>query len=141
MSPGHFREFFLPGIKRIIERTHQLGGYFMKHTDGNIWSLIEMLVEAGIDIIHPLEPIAGMDLGKVKQEYGDRVCIMGNVDCSYLLPFGTEKQIETEVKDCLRKAARGGGYILGSSNSIHSGVKPENFIAMVEAAKQHGTYR
>ncbi len=76
----------------------------------------------------------------IKKEYGQRICIKGNVDCTKALVYGTEKDVEEEVKACLHKAAYGEGYILSSSNTIHSGVKPENYVAMIKALRKYGKY-
>ena len=81
-----------------------------------------------------------MDIGEVKKVYGDRVAIHGNIDCAHLLTFGKPEDVRNAVKDCIHKASPGGGHILSSSNSIHAGVPPENFIAMVEAAREYGEY-
>lgn len=141
MSPNHFREFVLPYLKQSVDVAHDLGVPFIKHTDGNIWPILDMMVdEAGIDAIDPLEPLAGMDIGRVKQTYGDRIAVMGNLDCTELLPNATAQEVEEAVKETIAKAAPGGGYVLASSNSIHPAVKPENYRAMVEAARKWGNY-
>ena len=140
MSPGHFRELVLPYLKRSIETAHELGVRYIKHTDGNIWSLLDAMMEAGIDAIDPLEPIAGMDIGEVKTRYGDRMALVGNLDCTDLLPNATPEEVEDAVKETIAKGAPGGGYILASSNSIHPAVRPENYRAMVEAARRWGEY-
>jgi uroporphyrinogen decarboxylase len=95
--------------------------------------------EAGFDGFHPVQPQC-MDIGKVKAEYKDRLCILGNIDCMYLLPFGSEEEVEQSVKETIAAAAPGGGYVISSSNSIHPGCKPENYIAMVKAARKYGDY-
>lgn len=140
MSPAHFREFVLPYLARTVEAAHEMGAPYIKHTDGNIWSLLEDMVEVGIDAIDPLEPLAAMDIGEVKEKFGDRVALVGNVDCGELLPYATPEQVEEAVKETLAKAAPGGGHILASSNSIHPAVKPENYRAMAEAGRQWGEY-
>lgn len=140
ISPAHFEEFVLPYLKRSVQAAHDAGAPYIKHTDGNIWKLLDDLVDAGIDAIDPIEPIAGMDIGQVKERYGDRLALVGNVDCTELLPNGTPNQVAEAVKETIAKAALNGGYILASSNSIHPGVKPENYQAMVQAARQWGTY-
>jgi len=73
MSPSHFRTFILPYLKRSIDAAHEMGVPYIKHTDGNIWAILDMLVEADIDAIDPIEPLAGMDIGEVKARYGDRM--------------------------------------------------------------------
>ncbi len=140
MSPKHFREFILPGLKKAIRNAHDHGAYVIKHTDGNIWGLLDMILEAEPDGLHPLEPVAGMELGKVKQLYGDRLCLVGNVDCGALLSWGTPAQVRREVERCIHAAAPGGGYMVASSNSIHSSVKPANLVAMAEACHEFGQY-
>ena len=141
MSPDHFREFVLPYLKQSVNVAHCAGVPFIKHTDGNIWPILDMMVdEAAIDAIDPLEPLAGMDIGEVKARYGDRIAVIGNIDCTELLPNATVEQVETAVKETIAKAAVGGGFVLASSNSIHPAVKPENYRAMVEAGRRWGGY-
>jgi uroporphyrinogen decarboxylase len=140
VSPEKFNEVFLPELKRVVKGYKELGLKVIKHTDGFIMSIMNLIVEAGFDCIDPIDPIAGMSLQKVKSEYGKRICIKGNVDCSETLTFkGVEETIE-ETKKCLEIGMDGGGYILSSSNSIHSAVKPENYQAMLETLKQFGKY-
>ena len=66
--------------------------------------------------------------------------LKGNVDCAHTLSFATKEEVIEETKQCLRDGAPGGGYILSSSNSIHSSVKPENYLAMLETHKEYGNY-
>lgn len=140
MSPEHFREFVLPGLQRMADVAKAGGVPFVKHTDGNVWSLMDDMVAAGIAAIDPLEPIAGMDIGAVKQRYGDRIAVVGNVDCGELLSRGSPAKVVEAVKETIAKASVGGGHILASSNSIHPAVKPENYRAMLSAARTHGVY-
>ncbi|MEI7615372.1 MAG: uroporphyrinogen decarboxylase family protein [Actinomycetota bacterium] len=140
VSPGQFRDIFSPELKRVINGYKELGLLVIKHTDGNIMPIIDMIIESGFDCIDPIDPIAGMSLQRIKSEYGSKICIKGNVDCSSTLSFkGTAETIE-ETKKCLDIGMPGGGYILSSSNSIHSAVKPENYRAMLETLKQFGQY-
>ena len=139
-SRAVFEEFVLPRLKRMVDAIHEEGGKAVKHSDGNIWPLLDLIVDTGIDGINPIEPAAGMDIGEVKQKYGHRVCLIGNIDCSRLLSEGSVEEVEEAVRACLRKASTGGGHILASSNSIHSSVKPANYLAMIEATKKYGKY-
>jgi len=140
MSPKHFRELFYPGLKRVVQGFKELGLYVIKHTDGNIWTIIDMIVDAGIDCLDPIDPQGGMDLAEVKAKYGDRVALKGNVDCAHLLSFGTEEEVQKATKLALKQGMPGGGFILSSSNSIHSAVKPENYAVMVQTVKDYGSY-
>jgi len=140
MSPTHFERFLYPCLKEVVGVAHAHGLPFLKHTDGDLWPIIDMIVDAGIDVLDPIEPVANMDIGRVKERYGDRIALAGNVDCSHLLPYATPEQVVEAVKETLAKGGVGGGLILASSNSIHPAVRPENYRAMVEAARRHGNY-
>jgi uroporphyrinogen decarboxylase len=139
MSPAQFDEFIAPYLKELVDVVHQNGGKVIKHSDGNLWPILDRLVEIGFDGIHPIQPQC-MDLKEVKDHCGDRVCLLGNIDCIDILPSGTEEDVEEAVKQAIQAAAPGGGYILCSSNTIHPGCKPENYIAMVKATHKHGAY-
>ncbi len=140
MSPEHFGRFILPYLRRAVDVAHKGGVPFIKHTDGNLWKVIDAMVDTGLDGLDPIEPIAHMDIGEVKRRYGDRIAVCGNVDCTEILPHGTKEQVVDAVKETIAKASPGGGHILASSNSIHPGVKPENYRTMLEAAREWGAY-
>jgi len=134
------KRFLIPGLKRVVDYCHSRGVPCLEHTDGNIRPILDLMVETGIDALHPIDPIAGMDLGEVKAEYGDRICLMGNVECGELLSWGTKEDVRQAVKECIGKAGKGGGYICMSSNSIHGAVNPENYVEMVKAIRDYGKY-
>ena len=140
LSNEHFAKHVIPVLKALVDEAKSGGAYFVKHTDGNIMPIIDMIIDTGIHALHPIDPNARMDLGEVKEKYGHRVCLVGNVDCAYTLTWGTLKEVREDVKRCLKQAARGGGYICMSSNSIHSAVKPENYVEMVKAIRDYGQY-
>jgi uroporphyrinogen decarboxylase len=139
MSPDHYKEFILPYHREICELVHQKGKKIAKHSDGNIGPIIPDLIEAGFDGIHPIQP-QNMDIGQTKEKYGDQLCLLGNIDCSHLLVTGTESEVEETVRQTIEVASPKGGYIISSSNSIHPEVNPQNYIAMVKAAKKYGRY-
>lgn len=140
MSVAHFEEYSLPYIERLAAAVHRKDAPLIKHTDGNIWSLLDQMIDAGIDAIDPLEPIAGMDIGEVKERCGEQVAVIGNVDCTEILTRAPLEDVVDAVKETIAKGSVGGGHILASSNSIHPGVRPENYRAMVEAARKYGIY-
>ncbi len=140
MSPQHFRELFYPGLCRVMGGFKELGLTVIKHTDGNLWPILDMIVDSGIDCLDPLDPLGGMDLAEVKAKYGQRIALKGNVDCVHLMSFGTPEEVVEATKAALRQGAPGGGYILSSSNSIHSAVKPENYKAMLDTLREFGRY-
>lgn len=139
MSPEHYREYIKPYQKRVVEYAHQKGMKIVKHSDGNLWPILDDLLEVGFDGIHPVQPQC-MDIGKVKEHLAGRMCILGNIDCRNLLPFGTEEEVRKSVRETIEKVAPGGGYIISSSNTIHPGCRAENYIAMVQAAHRYGRY-
>ncbi len=140
MSPSHFEEFVLPGMVKVMKAAKEKGAYYIKHCDGYLWPILDKMVNAGIDALNPIQPDAGMDIGEVKKVYGDKICLIGNIECSHLLTFGSPNKVIKAVKECILQAAPGGGYILSSSNCIHKSVKPENFLAMIRATKKYGRY-
>ena len=139
MSPKHYDEFIGPYHKEICDRVHAKGGRIIKHSDGNLLRLVPALLDAGFDGIHPIQPQC-MDIGQMKEDFGKRTCLLGNIDCGFLLVQGTPEEVRQSVKETIAQAAPGGGYIISSSNSIHPGCKPENYLAMVEAAREYGHY-
>ena len=140
VSPRMAAEFMMPYLKALVDRVHQLGALCIKHSDGLLWPLFDQIVETGVDGIHPIDPEAGMDMGEAKARYGNKICLLGNIDCGPLLTWGTVVEVRQSVKECLGKGGKGGGLICMSSNSIHSGVKPENYVAMVETIHEYGEY-
>ena len=139
-SPAIFKEFIEPGLKRMVDAIHKEGALVIKHSDGDLSLILDDIVGTGIDALNPIDPQAGMDIAKVKKDHGGRVCIWGNIDCSRLLSFGSLVEVEESVKECINAAGENGGYVLTSSNSIHSSVKPENYLAMLKAARRYGKY-
>ena len=140
ISPDHFKEFVNHYNRQIVAKAHAEGLKVVRHSDGNLWPLLDLLLETGYDGLNPLEPQAGMDMKKVKDYCGDQICLLGNIDCVDLLPKGTPEQVEQAVIQTIADGAAGGGLIICSSNSLHPGVKPENCMAMFRAVHKHGQY-
>ncbi len=140
MSPRHYEEFFLPGLAAVTARAHELGAKVLKHTDGNVTKLLPMFVEIGIDAFHPSDPSSGMDIVEVKRAFGDRLTVCGGVDTGAPLSDWSVPELVAEVRKRIRELAPGGGWMIASSNSIHSGVRPENFQAQELTTRVFGTY-
>ncbi|MFW5696684.1 MAG: uroporphyrinogen decarboxylase family protein [Phototrophicaceae bacterium] len=139
-SPQHFDEFVFPRIKQITDLCHRYGVPYVKHTDGNVNSLIDGMIRAGVDGLHAIEPHAGMDIARLKRDYGDRLTLIGNVDCSTVLVSGPVEAVREQTEAVIRAAAPGGGFMLSTSNSVHPAVKPEYYLAMLETARKVGNY-
>jgi len=140
MSLKHFKELFYPGIVKVVQTAKELGAYFIKHSDGNLWPILDMLVDAGIDCIDPLDPLGGMTIAKVKSKYGQRIAMKGGIEASGVLRSGTKEEVRQAVLECIAKGAPGGGYIISACPEIVYGVNPENYRTMLETVRDHGTY-
>jgi uroporphyrinogen decarboxylase len=140
VSPAMFGEFLAPELRRVVSGYKRLGFYVIKHSDGNLNPVLDMIVDSGIDCIDPIDPLGGMDIGEVRKKYGNRVARKGNVDCVRVLTEGTPAQVEEAVKTCIRKGSPGGGHIISTSNSLHAGIRPELYRVMLETARRCGGY-
>lgn len=141
ISLEHFESYINQYNRQIVDKAHQKGLKVVRHSDGNLWPILDLLLGSGYDGINPLEPQADMAMKKVKAYCGDQVCLLGNIDCVDLLPNGSAKQVEEAVIRAIEDGAAGGGLIICSSNSLHQGVDPRNCIAMFEAVRKHGPYQ
>jgi uroporphyrinogen decarboxylase len=145
MGAERFREYILPGIMRQAEAVHapygnvERGGYFIKHTDGNVWTILDDLVAAGIDGWHGIQPSIGMDLRTLKERYGDRLCFFGGVNCETLVE-GTPQRAKAEVCYAIRHAAPGGGLVVTTGNVLQPGTNLDNYLAARQATRDYGTY-
>ncbi|MFH1139873.1 MAG: uroporphyrinogen decarboxylase family protein [Pseudomonadota bacterium] len=140
ISPDQFLEFVNRYNAPVVKKAHDKGLKVVRHSDGNLWPILDILLATGYDGLNPLEPQAGMDMARVKAYCGDRICLLGNIDCVDLLPHGSPAQVEEAVRQAIAAGGRGGGLIICSSNSLHPGVNPENCLAMFEAVRKHGNY-
>jgi hypothetical protein len=141
ISPRLYREYILPEIETQARALHRKDAFAFNTSDGRLWPIIEdYAVNSGVDGIMEIQVTAGMDLGTLKDRYGDRLCFTGSVDCQYVLTLGTPREAAEETKRTIRLLSPGGGHILSSSNSIHPGVQPGNYMAMLQAARKYGRY-
>jgi uroporphyrinogen-III decarboxylase len=135
MSPAHFEEFILPGLTAVVRAIKDAGGYVIKHTDGDVWKILDMLNSTGLDILGPLEQ-PYMRLSDVRRHSKSKVGVMGNVDME-LLSWGTVQQVRQETLAVLNDMRGLGGHILSSGNTISSSVRPENFMTMIKTGKEY----
>jgi len=142
-----FKELFLPRQKRRWQAIRQYldavnpGVKIMLHSCGGIRKFIPDLMEAGIQILDPIQPHAvGMDSTELKKEFGSRLVFHGGVDIQQVLPFGTPTEVEEEVKTRIKALAPGGGYILAPAHNVQADVPPSNLVAMCRAAQKYGAY-
>lgn len=135
-----FAEFVAPYLRQAIAGYHDLGYYAIKHTDGNIMPIIDMIVDCGPDALHSLDPQGGVDLAAVSRDYGDKVALCGNVNCA-LLQTGTPEQCDADVRRSLREGmARGAGYVFCTSNCAYTGLPLERYERMNRIWQAEGIY-
>ena len=139
VHPDILRQHVFPYLREMGEicKAHDLP--FIIHSDGDIREIIPDLIACGFSAIHPIEPKA-MDSQEIKESYGDQLCLLGNIEIGEILTEGTPEDVESEVKRRIRSLAQGGGYAVGSSNTVAHFVKLENFKTMVSATRKHGQY-
>jgi len=135
-SPKTFRDLLLPYMKKVADAVELP---WIQHSDGNLVPILDDLLSLGMNGLHPIEPEA-MDIFWLKENYGDRLTICGNIDINTLC-LGTVDDVRREVREKVPVLMKGGGYIAASSTSISESVKPENFVAMVEEIQAVGTYQ
>ena len=107
------------------------GVWVVMHSDGDLMNIMDQICEIKPDVLHSIDPMAGMDIKEVKRLTYGKVALMGNVQCSYLQEGPDEKIIESS-QYCIEHGATGGGYIFSSSNTIFQGVPLENYRTMVD---------
>lgn len=141
-SPKIYRQVFKPVIKTVIDLVHSYDALYLYFDNGSIKSLLPDIAELGVDIISSLcpPPVGDVDLAETKQLIGDKVCLHGNVDAIYVLQKGTPEQIRDAVREAIRVAAPGGGFILGNSDCFFPGTPRKNIEAFFEAAREFGGY-
>lgn len=110
----------------------------MLHSDGNTMPIMKMFAEAKVSAYQSIDKIAGMDLARVKEEIGDKVCLIGNVDHDVLVSSNLG-DVKAEVKRCMRSAAYGGGYIIGCTGAMIDSRLP-NLKALIKYSRKYGRY-
>jgi len=143
MSPDMYRRILKPVhadfIAFIRERT---SAKVFFHTDGDVFPLIDDLLEIGVDILNPIQTSAGKmaDLEELKARWGGRVTFCGAIDTHRILPTGTPDEVRDEVRRVIRILGPGGGYLVSSVHTVMNDVPAENILAMVDAVQEFGTY-
>lgn len=140
LPPETFRSIYLPALATIVQAIQSTGLPVLLHSCGCIYDYLDDLVKLGLDALHPLQRTAWMDLEQVKRQYGDRLCLIGNIDSSRTLPFGNAADVASEVQQAIEIAAPGWGYVLASDHSLHDGIPVDNILAMGEAGRRYGVY-
>jgi len=143
MSNATYRKLYRPFHKRINDWIHEHTSWrTFIHSCGSVESLLQDFIDAGFDILNPVQTSAAMmDPRHLKGKYGDGIAFWGGgVDTQRTLPFGTPDQVRREVLERIRIFAPGGGFVFNSVHNIQPGVPVGNVLAMYETLREHGTY-
>jgi hypothetical protein len=138
-STAFLRREFFPRLRKLVDAWHSHGVKVIFHSDGNLWRVLDDFKAAGIDGLNPLEPLSHMYAGDIRSKYEDWV-LMGGIDVSQLLPFGTEDEVRSAVRKTIAEAGPRGRLWLGSSTEIHPAVPVKNAYAMWDETLACGYY-
>lgn len=143
MSPRAFRTLIKPYLAERIAYTREFTRCtFWHHTCGSVHSLLPDLLDAGVEILNPVQPGAWhMEPERLKADFGQQVTFHGGFDTQNVLPFGSVEEIEAEVQRVMDALKSNGGFIFSAAHNIQSDVPPENVIALFRAARRYGQYR
>lgn len=143
ISPDLFRDIYLPFYSRINAWVHENTGWkTFLHCCGSIYHLIPSFIEAGVDVLNPVQTsAANMDPDRLKREFGERIVFWGGgIETQSTLPFGTSEQVRAEVAERMRIFGAKGGYVFNTIHNIQAKTPVANLVAMFEAAKEYGQY-
>lgn len=143
-STNSFRELYAPYYRKINQWIHENTGWkTFKHSCGSIFSLIPELIEAGFDILNPVQWTAqGMNRQEIKSTYGDNIILWGGgIDTQKTLPFGSANDVYKEALETLKIFGKNGGYIFNTIHNIQPGVPVENVAALAEAVRKYNGER
>jgi uroporphyrinogen decarboxylase len=135
VAPRIYRQYIYPWYVKMVERCHEAKIPVGLHSDGDLTKLLPDLVQCGFDCIHPFEPPLN-DIVQVKRTWGHRIAVAGNIDLKATLCLGTPESVAAEVRAKCAALAPGGGWLLGSSNSIPDFVPIENYRALLASGLQ-----
>jgi uroporphyrinogen decarboxylase len=138
-SPDWFDAFVTPFLADLIRGYRQQGWYVIKHTDGNIMPILDRLLLGEPHALHSLDPQGGVDIAEVKRRVGDRVCLIGNVNCG-LLDTGTEEECVASARYALEHGMPGGRYIFSTSNCVYTGMSLQRYELILEVWRRKGNY-
>jgi uroporphyrinogen decarboxylase len=139
LSPAMFDEFITPYLEELTRGYRGLGYYVIKHTDGDIRPILDRLLVGEPHALHSLDPQAGVDIREIKQQVGDRVCLIGNVNCG-LLDTGTDEECIASARYALQHGMPGGRYIFSTSNCVYTGMRLERYSLMHQVWREEGHY-
>ncbi|HCD99592.1 MAG TPA: hypothetical protein DER07_00955 [Armatimonadetes bacterium] len=132
-----FDRFVLPYLKQAIAAYREMGFYTIKHTDGNIMPILDRLVDANPHALHSLDPQGGVDIAEVVRRVGDRVCLIGNVDCGKL-QTGTDVECIESARYACVEGKKAPGYVFSTSNCVYTGMALERYELILDVWRREG---
>jgi uroporphyrinogen decarboxylase len=139
MSPRLFRRFLKPRMAQLIDQVHAHGIKVLHHDDGAIRSVIPDLIDAGVDILNPIQwRCTGMEREGLARDFGDRLIFHGGVDNQQTLPFGTVEEVREQVAENIRAFRNTKGYIVAPCHHIQPNTPTENIVALYETVQEMG---
>jgi len=138
INPKYFDKYLLPCLQEVAEAIHNWGGKYILHTDGDVTTLLDFIVECGFDGLQCLE-LPYVDPYYVKKRVGDQLCLSGNIDTRHILVKASKNEVENAVKDAIRALGHGGGYMLSPAN-FHPAISVDRLKWMINAAINFGVY-
>jgi hypothetical protein len=136
-SPAFLRREFFPRVRKLIDAWHSHGIKVIYHSDGNLWRVLDDLRDTGTNGLNPLEPLSHMQAERVHRAYPEWI-LMGGVDASRLLPYGTEAEVRAAVRELLDGPGRAAKLWIGSSTEIHPAVPLRNVLVMWDEIEASG---
>jgi hypothetical protein len=143
ISPQAYRELYQPFHKRVNDWVHSHTGWkTFIHSCGSVWTLIEDFIQAGFDIMNPVQcSAAHMDPAQLKEKFGERITFWGGgVDTQRTLPFGTPDQVRQEVRERIKIFGPGGGFVFNTIHNVQPQTPVENLLALYESVREFGAY-
>lgn len=141
MSPATYRKLIKPYHQRFFAMIKQhTDAKIFFHSCGNVVPLLPDLIDAGVEVLNPVQVAAFADPAAVKARYGDRLSFWGGIDTQWALPHGTPEEVREEVRLRIRQFGPGGGFVAAAVHNIQPDVPPENILAMSQAVREFGGY-
>ncbi|MFX1323869.1 MAG: uroporphyrinogen decarboxylase family protein [Promethearchaeota archaeon] len=138
INPKYFDRYLLPCYKEVSDAIHEWGGKYMLHSDGDITSLLQFIIDSGFDGLQCLEP-PFVDPYLIKKKVGEKLCLSGNIDTRHILVDGSKEEVEVAVKTAIKALGQNGGFMLSPAN-FHPGMSVQRLEWMIEAGFSFGTY-
>lgn len=143
MSPDVFKEIFKPRYKKMWDFVHNnTDCKIFLHSCGSVFELLPHLIDAGVDVLNPVQTTTvNMEPEKLKKEFGKYITFWGGgCNTRDVLPNKTPTEVKEDVKRRIEIFSKGGGFVFNQTHNILADIKPENVIAMLEAAYEYGKY-